>query len=90
MGGRLEILAGLRHESVVDADSADPIRALTHRERAVFDLLVCGLSNLGVAHRLQISVKTVQTHRSKINEKLGVHCPGQLVRFAALRGLVVT
>jgi DNA-binding NarL/FixJ family response regulator len=73
----------------IEVDSNDAIGALTDRERAVFELLVRGLSNVGVARELQISVKTVQTHRSKINGKLGVHSPGQLVRFAALRGLVV-
>ena len=68
--------------------SEDPLGALTVRERAVFSLVVGGLSNESVARELKISIKTVQTHRSKINEKLGVHSTGELVRFAALRGLI--
>jgi two-component system, LuxR family, response regulator DctR len=74
--------------SRIDATSNDPLGTLTVRERMVFRLVVGGLSNTNVADELAISIKTVQTHRAKINEKLGVHGPGQLVRFAALRGLL--
>ena len=58
------------------------------REREVFNLVIGGLSNDSVARELDISVKTVQTHRAKINEKLHVHSTGELVRFAAIRGLI--
>ena len=68
----------------------DPHPRLTARERAVFRLIVDGLSNEGVARELEISVKTVQTHRANIDEKLGVHGPSELVRFAALRGLIAS
>jgi two-component system response regulator NreC len=68
--------------------SDDPLGPLTIRERAVFSLVVGGHSNESIARELSISVKTVQTHRAKINEKLGVHSTGELVRFAALRGLI--
>ncbi len=70
--------------------SDDPLGALTVRERAVFSLVVGGLSNESVAQELNISIKTVQTHRAKINEKLDVHSTGELVRFAALRGLIAS
>jgi DNA-binding NarL/FixJ family response regulator len=66
----------------------DPLVGLSPREREIFDLVVRGYSNDNVARELQISIKTVQTHRAKINHKLGVHSTGELVRFAALRGLV--
>jgi two-component system response regulator NreC len=35
-----------------------------------------------------ISLKTVETHRAHINRKLGVHSTAQLIRLAALRGLL--
>jgi DNA-binding NarL/FixJ family response regulator len=70
--------------------SDDPLGTLTVRQRAVFSLVVSGLSNEHIAKELGISVKTVQTHRAKVNEKLGVHSTGELVRFAALRGLIAT
>jgi DNA-binding NarL/FixJ family response regulator len=61
---------------------------LSPREREVFDLLVRGFSNRGVAAELCISVKTVETHRSRIHQKLGVHSVAELIRFAALNGLI--
>ena len=70
--------------------SRDPLRLLTARERAVFRLIIDGLSNEGVARELEISVKTVETHRAKINAKLDIHGPSELVRFAALRGLIAS
>jgi len=61
---------------------------LSHREREIFDLVVRGYSNAAISEELSISVKTVETHRANINRKLAVHSSTQLLRFAALRGLV--
>jgi DNA-binding NarL/FixJ family response regulator len=61
---------------------------LSQREREVFDLLVRGFSNRNVAAELCISIKTVETHRSRIHQKLGVHSVAELIRFAALNGLI--
>ncbi|HMI83900.1 MAG TPA: response regulator transcription factor [Polyangiaceae bacterium] len=61
---------------------------LSNREREVFDLVVRGYSNASISGALSISVKTVETHRANINRKLSVHSSTQLLRFAALRGLV--
>jgi len=61
---------------------------LSHREREIFDLVVRGYSNASISEELSISVKTVETHRANINRKLAVHSSTQLLRFAALRGLV--
>jgi DNA-binding NarL/FixJ family response regulator len=61
---------------------------LSQREREVFDLVVRGYSNASISGALSISVKTVETHRANINRKLSVHSSTQLLRFAALRGLV--
>jgi two-component system response regulator NreC len=65
-----------------------PIAPLSEREREVFDLLVRGFSNQAAATELCISVKTVETHRSHIHRKLGVHSVAELMRFAALHGLI--
>jgi DNA-binding NarL/FixJ family response regulator len=70
------------------SSGVDPILDLSPREREIFDLAVRGFSNDNIARELQISIKTVQTHRAKINHKLGVHSTGELVRFAAKRGLL--
>jgi DNA-binding NarL/FixJ family response regulator len=67
---------------------SNPLDDLSPREREVFDLVMRGLSNHQIARNLCISVKTVETHRTHINRKLGVHSTGQLIRLAALQGLV--
>jgi DNA-binding NarL/FixJ family response regulator len=64
------------------------IETLSGREREVFQLVVEGRSNKEVATTLGVSVKTVETHRANINRKLVVNSTGQLVRYAAVRGLV--
>jgi DNA-binding NarL/FixJ family response regulator len=59
---------------------------LSAREREIFNLVVAGHANQRIASELFISIKTVETHRARINRKLGVHSGVELVRFAALRG----
>jgi DNA-binding CsgD family transcriptional regulator len=49
---------------------------------------VRGFSNQRTAKELCISVKTVETHRTHIHHKLGVHSVAQLIRFAALHGFL--
>jgi len=61
---------------------------LSVREREIFDLVVSGYSNRQMAKELCISIKTVDTHRARINRKLGLHSTADVVRFAALSGLI--
>lgn len=68
--------------------SRAPLRALTNREREIFDLSVRGLSNDSIASQLFISKRTVETHRGRIMRKLGVHSAADLVRVAAKHGLL--
>lgn len=75
--------------SVLDEREQRPLlSALSRREREVFELAARGASNDAVARELGISIKTVETHRARINKKLDVHSPAELVRFAARHGLV--
>jgi DNA-binding NarL/FixJ family response regulator len=69
-------------------DKRTPLDELTTREQEIFNLAVRGFSNEGIAGELGISVKTVETHRARINRKLNVHCTGDLVRLAARHGLI--
>jgi two-component system response regulator NreC len=68
--------------------SPGTLERLSNREREVFNCVVRGCSNAEMSRELSISVKTVETHRANINRKLSVHSSTQLIRFAALRGLV--
>jgi two-component system response regulator NreC len=62
--------------------------ALTHREREVFDLIIQGRTTATIAAQLAISPRTVETHRSRIMRKLGVHSATDIVRLAARLGLL--
>lgn len=65
-----------------------PLAQLSPREREVFDLIVQSRTNRDIATYLCISIKTVETHRSSINRKLGAHSTADLVRIAARHGLI--
>ncbi len=60
---------------------------LTPRELGVLQLLADGKSMRGIALEFRISVKTVETHRRQIIEKLGVRTLAQLTKYAILEGL---
>jgi two-component system response regulator FixJ len=60
-------------------------KALTDREREVFDLLVEGHQNKMIAHKLGISARTVEVHRSRVMEKLGAKNLADLVKRALSR-----
>lgn len=60
-----------------------PLGTLSARERQVFELLVRGHTNASIGKLLGISAKTVDTHRTKVLRKIGVHSIVDLVRFAA-------
>jgi DNA-binding NarL/FixJ family response regulator len=65
-----------------------PYDGLTEREREVLALIAEGHTNAEIAGRLYISIKTVQTHRAHIFEKLGLHDRTELVRYAIRVGLI--
>lgn len=61
---------------------------LTERERQVVRLIANGKTNREIAEALHISVKTVETHRTHIMEKLDLHDRAHLVRYAVRKGLI--
>lgn len=61
---------------------------LTLRERQVLQLIAEGKSTRDVASLLFISVKTAETHRSRLMQKLDIHETAGLVRYAIRHGLV--
>ena len=60
---------------------------LTKREREVLQLLVEGMSTKEVASGLNVSVKTIETHRANIMDKLDIHSISELVKYAIREGL---
>jgi two-component system response regulator NreC len=63
---------------------------LSVRETDVLRLIALGHTNAEIAEQLYISVRTVETHRAHIQQKLGVSSRAELVRSALSRGLVKT
>jgi len=61
---------------------------LTVREREIFQLLAEGLKNQTIAERLHVSVKTVETHRAHIMEKLNLNNIAELVKYSIEIGIV--
>ncbi len=66
----------------------DPYNKLTARERQVLQLIAEGKTNRQAAEVLELSVKTVDTHRAHLMRKLNIHDQTTLVKFALKRGLV--
>lgn len=64
-----------------------PLEMLSAREREVFQLTVEGFSSASIGERLDLSPKTVDTYRSRLMGKLGVHDLPELVRFAIKHGI---
>jgi len=64
-----------------------PLESLSKRERQVLQLVVEGHASVEIAARLALSVKTVETYRSRLMQKLGVHDVPALVKFAIQHGL---
>jgi two-component system, NarL family, response regulator NreC len=60
---------------------------LTDREREVLQLLAEGKSTKEMADRLSVSVKTVETHRRNIMEKLNIHSVAELTKYAIREGV---
>jgi DNA-binding NarL/FixJ family response regulator len=81
-------------QQVVDAiarpgdSSPSGVAMLTDREREVLQLIAEGLSSKEIASMLGVSLKTVDSHRSNLMEKLDIHKVSGLVRFAIRAGLV--
>ena len=89
-GGGIYLSPGISR-AVVEAfltRSDLPADPLTSRERQVLQLVGEGKSTKDVASILGISVKTAESHRSRLMRKLDIHETASLVRYAIRRGLV--
>lgn len=74
-----------QHVSYGDSYAGKP---LTASEMRIFELVANGMSNKEIANLLHRSVRTIEWHRNHIIRKLGVDSPAELVKRAALMGLV--
>jgi DNA-binding NarL/FixJ family response regulator len=77
-----------RYMSRLDAEIG-PLERLTPRQREILQLIAEGNSNKQIASILNISLKTVDTHRMQLMERLDIHDVAGLVRFAIRTGLIL-
>jgi DNA-binding NarL/FixJ family response regulator len=65
-----------------------PLARLSMRQREILQLIAEGQTTKDIAQRLNLSVKTIETHRSQLMERLDIHDVPGLVRFAMRVGLI--
>ena len=66
---------------------ASPHASLSDREYEIFRLIVSGMSLTEIGDKLHLSVKTVSTHKTRVQQKLGLNSTADLVRYAMENGL---
>jgi len=71
----------------IPLSDATVFSALTTREREVLQLLAEGKTTRQIAAHLNISVKTIETHRQQVMEKLNMHSIAELTKYAIREGL---
>lgn len=97
----MEVVAGRRYLSPPLSDRAisayqqiaksgtfDKYDTLTTREREVLQLTAEGQSHSEIANKLGISVRTAETHRANLMNKLNLHSKADLIRYAIKRGII--
>ena len=83
-----QIAQAALNEFVSSGGKKQPFVHLTTREREVLSLIAEGQSNKEVARKLGIGVRTIETHRERIMEKLNIHTIAGLTRFAIRNGMI--
>lgn len=68
-------------------DGTDDLVVLTNREREILQMIAEGQTSQEIAHRLHISVKTVDFHRARLSRKLNIRTVAGLTKYAIRHGL---
>ena len=68
--------------------AAKRFQLLSEREAKIFELVALGYRNAEIADKLALSVKTVETYKSRMMDKLGLQTRTALVRFALELGML--
>ena len=76
----LTLERGNRDKRLQEADTVRRLEHLTQREREVLGLIIIGKLNKQIADVLGISIKTVEVHRARVMEKMGVNSLAELVQ----------
>ena len=71
-----------------DRDAEDSYELLSPREREILQMIAEGKSNKEVANLLNLSLYTVETHRTHILQKLNIHSVPELILYAVRKGII--
>ena len=82
------IVKGYLSHRIEKGTGRSPSVPLTVREKEILQLVSLGMTNQQIAQKLFISSRTIDTHRTNIMHKLGIHDVAHLVRYAIEHGLV--
>jgi DNA-binding NarL/FixJ family response regulator len=92
LGGDIYMSPGISrrvvHEFARKTNFTTTMDLLSPRQREILQLLAEGNSNKEIATVLKLSIKTVETHRKELMERLGLHDVASLVRYAIRMGIV--
>jgi two-component system response regulator NreC len=83
------LVSELRHKEMVGVGKQNP-GGLSKRESEVLRLLAMGHTNQQIADKLFLSVRTVETYKARLKDKLGLQGRAELVRYAMLKGFLDT
>ncbi len=89
LAGKVYLSEGVTEQLLINSYASNsavkpqsPIEALSNRELEVFEQIGGGFSTMKIAEHLNLSVKTIETHRAHIKEKLNLASSSELVRHA--------
>jgi DNA-binding NarL/FixJ family response regulator len=71
----------------MEKNDSSAFSTLTSREREVLQLLVEGRTAKEIAGQLRLSLKTIETHRQQLMDKLNIHNIAQLTKYAIREGI---
>jgi DNA-binding NarL/FixJ family response regulator len=93
MAGQFYLSAQINEQVILDfiqrsePDAASSFRVLSPREREVLQLLAEGNSTRTIGEKLNLSAKTIESHRTHVMEKLHLHTVAELTKYAVREGL---
>lgn len=76
------------HQDNSDQSTSDPFKILSQRELEILPLIAKGYGNKEIAEKLFVSVKTIEAHKARIMDKLGLKSRPELVEYAMKKKLL--
>ncbi|WP_210552063.1 nitrate respiration regulation response regulator NreC [Mammaliicoccus sciuri] len=76
------------HQDNSDQSNSDPFKILSQRELEILPLIAKGYGNKEIAEKLFVSVKTIEAHKARIMDKLGLKSRPELVEYAMKKKLL--